>query len=81
PGDQLTGFGNLALDPVHPLLFADAIRTWLSEAQAGALALATVVRDGRPVSFAMWFPEFATDLTRRVLPAPKKTSPQRPAGS
>jgi hypothetical protein len=72
PGDQLTGFGNLALDPSHPLLFADAIRTWLSEAQGGALALATVVRDGRTLSFSMWFPEFARDLTRRVLSAPKK---------
>ncbi|HVR84793.1 MAG TPA: hypothetical protein VMU54_10820 [Planctomycetota bacterium] len=81
PGDQLTGFGNLALDPLHPLLFAEAIRTWLAEAQAGALALATVVRDGRPLSFSMWFPEFAPDLTQRVLGAPKKTPPQRPAGS
>jgi len=77
PGDELTGFGNLALDPFHRRAFADGIRTWISEAQGGALALATVVRDGRPRSFSMWFPEFAGDLTRRILPAPKK----RPAGS
>ena len=77
PGDELTGFGNLALDPFHPLLFADGIRTWISEAQGGALALATVVRDGQPRTFSMWFPEFAMDLTQRILPSPKK----RPAGS
>jgi len=73
PGDELVGFGNLALDPFHPLLFADAIRTWLSEAQGGALAIGTIVRDGRTQTLTMWFPEFAMDLTQRVLPTPKKT--------
>lgn len=74
-GDELTGFGNLALDPLHPLLFADAVRTWLSEAQGGALAIATIVRDGRTLTLTMWFPEFAMDLTRRILP-PAKKNPQ-----
>jgi hypothetical protein len=77
PGDELTGFGNLSLDRFRPMLFADGIRSWISEAQAGALGLATVVRDGRPRTFSMWFPEFDRDLTRRVIPPPKK----RPAGS
>jgi len=71
-GDELTGFGNLALDPLHPLLFADAVRTWLSEAQGGALAIATLVRDGRTRTLIMWFPEFSVDLIQRIRSSPKK---------
>ncbi|HLY09969.1 MAG TPA: hypothetical protein VKW04_11750 [Planctomycetota bacterium] len=73
PGDQLQGLGAAARDPLHPLLFAAALRGWLGEAQGGAFALATIERDGRTFTHSMWFPDFALDLTRRVLPAPSKS--------
>lgn len=73
PGDELQSFGIVARDPRHPALFADALRTWLSEAQGGAFAVATIERDGRTFTQSMWFPEFAMDLTQRVLPPPRKS--------
>jgi hypothetical protein len=72
PGDEIRGFGIVERDPLHPLLFAEAIRGWLSEAQRGALAVATIDRDGRTFTLSMWFPDFPSDLTRRVIPLPSK---------
>jgi hypothetical protein len=75
PGDELQGFGVVALDPRHPALFADSLRAWLAEAQGGAFAVATIRRDRRTFTQSMWFPEFSMDLTQRVIPLPRKSSP------
>jgi len=75
PGDELLGFGSVARDPLHPILFAEALRSWLADAQPGAHALATIRRDGRSFIHPLWFPDLSPDLTRRALP-PGPRSPQ-----
>jgi len=73
PGDELLGFGAVARDPLHPILFAEALRSWLSEAQPGMHAVATIERGGRSFTQPMWFPDLPPDLTRRALPSPAKS--------
>jgi hypothetical protein len=73
PGDELQGLGVVGRDPLRPLLFAEALRGWLSEAQDGAFAVATIQRAGRARTQSMWFPNFPVDLTRRVLSTPGKS--------
>lgn len=73
PGDELQGLGVVGRDPQHPLLFAESLRGWLSEAQDGAFAVATIQRAGRTRTESMWFPDFPVDLTRRVLSTSGKT--------
>lgn len=73
PGDELLGFGVVARDPVHPILFAEALRSWLAQAQPGVHALVTIERDGRSFTQPMWFPDLAPDLIRRALPSVTKS--------
>jgi hypothetical protein len=73
PGDELLSFGAVARDPLHPILFAEALRSWLAEAQPGVHAIATIERDGRSFTQPMWFPDLPSDLTRRALPSAPKS--------
>jgi len=62
PGDVLTGFGPTTLNASQPKPFVEAIREWLTLAQAGATIIVALQREGRSVVIPMWFLEIPTDL-------------------
>jgi hypothetical protein len=75
-GDVMTMFVANALDPANPKPFAAAIRDWLSTAQPGAAALATVQRGGRPLLIPMWFSEIDADLLAAASVSPARPGPR-----
>jgi hypothetical protein len=75
-GDVMTVFVANVLDPAHPKPFAAGIRDWLSTAQAGAAALATVQRGGRPLLLSMWFSEIDPELLAAASVVQARTGPR-----
>lgn len=66
-GDLLTSFDGQTFDPTRPKPFTDQLREWLSIAQPGATAVATVQRNGKAVLIPLWFPEIPIDIVNREL--------------